>query len=81
MLFFFKLKAKGGHMSCVTLVFHCLVSNAPADMLCNEKPLTTDQACWYLNERTCYEEFSFGNLILIYLELEKWSKVLKRFKH
>ena len=30
-----------------------------------EKPLPTDQACWYLNERSFYEEFQYGNLIPI----------------
>ena len=30
-----------------------------------EKPLTTDQACWYFNERSSYEEFEYENVILI----------------
>ena len=33
------------------------------DLPGNEKPLTTDQGCCYLNERT-YEEFEYGKLIL-----------------
>ena len=39
------------------------------------KPLTTDQACWYmymyLNERACYGEFEYGDLILIYPSARK----------
>ena len=31
----------------------------------NEKPLTADPACWYLNERSCYEEFEHGILTVI----------------
>ena len=30
----------------------------------NRKPLTTHQACWYLNKRPSYEGFEYGNLIL-----------------
>ena len=30
-----------------------------------QKTLATDQACWYLNDRSFYEEFGYGNLILI----------------
>ena len=29
-----------------------------------EQPLTTDQPCWYLNERSFYEKFKYGNIIL-----------------
>ena len=40
---------------------------------CNEKPLTTDQACWYLNERYFYEKFEYGNLMLILPFYEKFE--------
>ena len=58
-----------------SVVFHCLASHAPN--ACgswtmpltsgNEQWLTTDQACWYLNERSCYEEYEYMYLILILL--------------
>ena len=31
----------------------------------NEKQLTTDQACWYLNKSSYYEGFKRVNLVLI----------------
>ena len=31
------------------------------DLPGNEKLLTTDQTCWYLNERSFYEKFEYGN--------------------
>ena len=37
----------------------------------NEKPLTTEQACWYLNERSFYEEIKYGNHILIEISTQK----------
>ena len=50
-----------------SVVFHCLTSHAPAscieqlehDMPGNKKPRTPGLACWYLNERSCYEEFEY----------------------
>ena len=42
-------------------IFHCVASPT----LCNkqlpgnEKPPTTDQTFWYLNERSGYEEFEY----------------------
>ena len=38
-----------------SVVFHCPGSHAPVEhgLPGNEIPLTTAQACWYLNERSC----------------------------
>ena len=35
----------------------------------NEKPLPTDQICWDLNDRSCYEEFEYGNYLIYVLIL------------
>ena len=55
-------------------VFHYFASHAPAAkgslgmdyQAMKKRTLTTDQACWYFSERSCDEDFEYGNLVLIF---------------